>query len=402
MYDIFVGRQPIYTRKLELFAYELFFRENEVGEADIDDPDRASWQVMMNALLEIGLDNLVGEHKVFFNITPAVLKHDLLDALDREQVVLELAEGIEVDDALLNLLGQVSSLGFQVALDNFVFLNRTRPLVKEAALVKINVGQLNEEELRTQVKMLRHYDVQLIAERVETREQFELVRDLGFDYYQGYFLTYPNIFSGRRLPANRASILQILSRLQQPEVDLREVELLVSRDISLSMRLLRYINSAWIGLPEKVDSLRRAIVMVGLERIRYWVSLLAMAEVDDRPHDLMVTALARAKMCELLARERGRDNPDAYFLVGLFSLLDIIMGQSMKDLLDSMALTDDIKAALLESGGDMGAALACAVAYERSDWEQVSFDGMENQNIIACYMKAIEWAGDLGAELLIA
>ncbi len=402
MYDIFVGRQPIYTPNLEVFGYELFFREREVGEAEINDPSFASYQVMLNSLLEMGLDQLVGKARVFFNVTPEVLRSELMDSLNRDQVVLELMDGTEVTTELVELLQDVANRGFTLALDNYVYLNSTRPLMSAARMVKVNLHALDREELATQVKILRGYKVKLVAERLESRAQYELARSLGFDYFQGYFLTYPNIIRGKRLPTNRVTVLQLMAKLHEPDLKMSEIEEIISKDVSLSYRLLRYINSAYFALQEPIESIHRAVVMVGLERIRHWISLLALSRVDDQPHDLLVTSLTRAKMCELLAQSAGRANPQSYFMVGLFSLVDVMMDLPLEEVMANMPVTGEIKDALLQRGGDMGGALNCAVAYERSNWEKVSYAGLDNQIVIANYMRAIEWAGDLGTELLIA
>lgn len=402
MYDIFVGRQPIYNPRLEIFGYELFFREHEVGQADFDDPSEASYRVMLNSLLEMGLDQLVGKNKAFFNVTPDVLNQTLLQALNPKQVVLELSNHAELNEETLALLDKVHAQGFTLALDNYVYASSTRNAVNLAQIIKLNVSELNETELRNQMKILRQYNVKVIAEKLETHEQYELCHSLKFDFYQGYFLTYPNILCGKRLPTNRLTILQLMSKLQNPNIKVKEVEELISKDISLAYRLMRYINSAYFALPEPVESIHRAVVMVGLERIRQWVSLLALSKLDDKPHDLLITSLARAKMCELLAAEINAENIGSYFMVGMFSLLDVVMDTPMEELIQTLPTTDEIKDALLKREGRMGEVLKCAIAYERSDWDQVILGDLDNQIIISCYLKAIEWAGDLGAELLIA
>ncbi|MDH5649970.1 MAG: HDOD domain-containing protein [Gammaproteobacteria bacterium] len=402
MYDIFVGRQPIYTPNLEIYGYELFFREKEIGEADIADHSVASYQVMLNSLLEIGLEQLVGNNRVFFNITPEVLSSEIMDSLDRNQVVLELADGTEVNDELITLLNHVALRGFTLALDNYVYLNSTRQLMNAARIVKINFNSMDKEELATQVKILRTYDVKLVAERLESKQQFELARSLGFDYYQGYFLTYPNILRGKRLPTNRVMVLQLQSKLAESKINICEIEELISKDVSISYRLLRYIHETQVSLSEPIESIHRAVTMVGLERIKQWVNLLAFSRVDDKPHELLMTTLTRAKMCELLAKAAGRQSTDSYFMVGLFSLVDELTGLPMDEVIKSMPVCAEIKQALVEHGGDMGSALECTIAYENSNWDKVVYANLDNQAVIANYMEAIEWAGDLGAELMIA
>lgn len=402
MYDFFLGRQPIYNRSLSVIGYELLFRSSDQNVAAIPDSEVATSQVVLNAVLEMGLDRLVGPQRAFINVSREFVLHDYVLTLDKERVVLELVENQRIDDDLLARLRFLAHEGYWIALDNYVLLNSTRGLVDVARFIKLNVRGLSSEELRTQFDLLRGHQDKLIAERVQLPEEFELCDRLGFEYFQGFFLTQPSVVRGKRLPANRLAIVQLLAAIQHPETNEKRIEEIISKDLFLSYRLLRYINSAHFNLPNKIDSIHRALITIGIGKIKTWASLIALSKLDDKPHDLVITALARARMCEQLAQSVKREHPQSYFIVGLFSVLDAVMDQPMEAVLEALPLTDDIRVALTKRIGDMGDALRCVLAYERGHWLQVKFGNLDSSRIIESYLDAIDWAGDLGTEMAVA
>lgn len=402
MYDVFIGRQTIYGRALDVFGYELLFRAGNVDHAELKDSEQATSHVLIAAVLELGLNRVVGERRAFVNVSREFLLHDYVLTLDAKQFVFELMANQSIDDELIARLKALADKGYAIALDNYVLLNATRPLVEVAKFVKVNVHGLGAEELRTQYDMLRKYNVDLIAERVQTPEEFQRCDNLGFDYFQGNFLTHPNIVSGQRLPANRIAVMQLLSSLQSPDSSLTRIEEIISKDLFLSYRLLRYINSAYFNLPQKIDSIHRAVVTIGMGHVKSWASLIALSKIDDKPHELLMTALVRARMCESLARAANLPQPESFFIVGLFSVLDAIMDQPMDAVLDLLPLTSSIRDALVAKSGPMGAALSCALAYEYGVWEKVEFGKLDESQIVESYWEAIDWSSDLGAELSVA
>ncbi len=402
MYDLFIGRQPIYNRSLNVIGYELLFRSGDANFAAVADSDQATSQVILNAVLELGLDRLVGHHRAFVNVSRDFLLHDYVMTLDKDRVVLELMENQVVDDELVSRLRFLSFQGYSIALDNYVLVNSTRPLLDVAQFIKLNIHGLTADELRTQFDLLRSCQGKLIAEKIQLPDEFERCDQLGFEYFQGFFLTHPNVIHGKRLPANRMVIVQLLAAIQNTSASPEQVEEIISKDLFLSYRLLRYINSAYFNLPNKIDSIHRAVVTIGMDRVKTWASLIALSKIDDKPHELLITALARAKMCESLARLAHRETSQSYFIVGLFSVLDAVMDQPMDQVLEMLPLTDDIRAALTKRIGDMGDALRCVLAYERGQWLQVKYAGVDSGKIIESYLAAIDWAGDLGGEMAVA
>ena len=391
--DVLVGRQPIYNEKLDVVAYELLFRgAKSQSTADFTDGDRATSQVILNTFLEIGLDNIVGPLPAFINLTRAFLvgRHQL--PIQKDRVVLEVLEDIEIDEEVLVALRALADRGYTIALDDFVYEHRYKQLIDIADIVKIDVLALGRETLREHVGFLRHHDVKLLAEKVETQEEFEFCRSLGFDYYQGFFFSKPKTISGQRVPTNRLAVLQVLAMVQAPDADVAKLDREIGKDVSLSYKLLRYVNSSYFQVPTKIDSIHRALILLGIDNIRNWVSLIALSGINDKPNYLILDAMVRARMCELLAEAAKRAHRERYFTVGLFSLLDALLDLPMEDILRSLPLSEEIGLALLKQEGDLGEALCCVLNYEHSDWESLSYDDLDTHAIKETYLRAIAWA----------
>jgi EAL and modified HD-GYP domain-containing signal transduction protein len=242
---------------------------------------------------------------------------------------------------------------------------------------------------------LRHYDVQLLAEKVETQEDFTYYKTLGFKYFQGYFFCRPDVVKGQRIPTNRLVILELLGKLQNPETTFRELEALISRDVSLSYKVLRAANAAIYTRARKVASIHQALQVVGLTAMTNIVSLFLMANIDDKPHELLITAMVRAKMCEQLGKRMQPSNSATFFAVGLLSVLDAFMDRPMPDILQTLPLADEIVEALLAHEGMLGATLGCVLAYERGDWEAAQNLRYPRDLLVKAYLEALLWATEM-------
>ena len=395
----FVGRQPIYDRRLEVIAYEVLFRRGAVAQADVLDGDHATAQVLLNTFLEIGLDAVVGQQRAFINCTRGMLLQDMVQVFPPERVGIEVLEDIVVDSDLLVAVRGLATQGYLIALDDFHYQDALRPLLELADVVKLDICALDRPRLDEHVTLLRAYDVKLLAEKVETHDDFQYCKDLGFDYFQGYFFCRPDLITGRRTPLNRLALLQLLAELQRPEVEFRTLEALCSRDAALSYKLLRIINSAFYGLPRKVESIRHALHLLGLKTLTTWASLLLLARIDTKPHELLRTAMVRAKMCEQLGQAMGQDGSETFFLVGLFSVLDALLDHPLPEVLAALPLADAISQALLHHEGVLGATLRCVLAYERGTWEEVHDLGLAPEVLMHAYLAAIAWTTATSAAL---
>jgi EAL and modified HD-GYP domain-containing signal transduction protein len=390
-----LARQPIFNTKMKVVAYELLCRSSHVNRADFSNGDAASSQVLLNAFTELSIGNVVGKHLAFINFTRNLLQTP--PPFDRKQLVVEVLEGQKVDSAMLHALKVLREHKYTIALDDFVLTPETQSLIPYADIVKLDVLQLDPKEILEHVKFIKPYGIKLLAEKVETYEMLEFCKSAGFDLFQGYFLARPQIITGRKMSDNKQSVLQLLSALQDPDVPVEKIEKMLARDTILSFKLLRLVNSAAFGLARKIDSLKQAIMLLGLNKIKNWVNILAMSNLGDKPHELSVSALTRARMCELIANElNDKAKPDGFFTVGLLSTLDAFMDAPMATLLDSISLSKHINDAILQQLGNEGKVLEITTYYEKGDWENIDWAYLESNNINAeklakIYVDTLEW-----------
>jgi len=389
--QVFLGRQPIFDTELSVYAYELLFRSGDGNRASIVDGEQATLQTLVNTLTEFGLNEVVGDRLAFLNLNRSLLlRHADLPAM-QQRFVLEVLEDIDPDADVIAALQSLAKKGFCIALDDFVYHERLQPLVELADIIKIDVLQLTPEQLQEHVKRIKPLGVKLLAEKVETHEQFEFCKSLGFDYFQGYFLSRPKVLSGRRLPANRLAVLQLLEKIQNPDVSVPELERLISQDVSLSYRILKYINSAQFAAGGKVESIKRAVVMIGLRQLRALTSLFVLSQLDDKPVELMRIALVRARMCELLSQQLGAGTPETHFTVGLFSTLDALLDRPIEEIVGTLPLNADVVTALTRREGIAGTILDCVIACEKGQWKADSSPGLEPAAVARAYREALVW-----------
>jgi EAL and modified HD-GYP domain-containing signal transduction protein len=397
--DIYLARQPIYDRRLNVHAYELLYRNGEENSARIFDGDAATAQVLVNALIEIGLPDIIGASHAFINLTRYHILEGLPAQLAQDRVVLEVLEDILPSAELIQALQALRAAGFRIALDDFVYSADKQQLMEVADIVKLDLPALPGGALTEQVKALRAFPVELLAEKVETPEEYEYCKALGFDYFQGYFFCRPHIITGRASPSNRMAILQLLATLQDPQLDFGELQTLIARDVSLSYRILRYINSAHFNIGRKIESIQQAVTLLGLKTIRTWVAILAMTSVDDKPYELILTALIRAHMCESLAAV-AQESTEHAFTVGLFSVLDAFLDKTLDDVLHSLPLSDDLNDALLQHRGCLGELLRLVLDYERGHWDAVTDSPLDATTLRDTYLQSIQWANEISQGLI--
>jgi EAL and modified HD-GYP domain-containing signal transduction protein len=391
MQDIFIGRQPIYNEQLGVYAYELLFRSG-VGEARIDDGDTATSQVIINAFNDIGIDRLVGDRKAAINITERLLDDSEQLPLDPQRVIFDLPRTFTLTRERVEVIKRLRAKGYVIALDDFTYADHLKPLVALADIIKIDTGPMRVPDLETHVRKLRRFGKALLAEGVENMREFEYLRDIGFTYYQGYFLSKPRIVKSKALPTNRLAVMQLLSVLHDPDSEMSAVEAAISQDVTLGYKLIKLMNSAFFGLSREIDSVKRAVVLLGRKKLASWASMLALTSLNDRPLEAVRLALIRAKMCERLAEAARLTGTEHFFTVGLFSALDLLMERDLAAIIQPLPLTADIKAALLEGKGHFGQALTCVKAYESADWPHVNFLGLSQFQITQAYLDAGEWA----------
>jgi len=392
--DVMVARQPIYNNRMGVYGYELLFRSSSNSTEGLK-PTEATAQVLATTILNFGLDELVLHRKAVINVTRAFL--DIMSdiQLPTGQVILDIPDNIVVDDKLVEKLKELGDKGYGISVGGLANLNDLQRLFSCANLFRIDVHQVNIKQLDALVKYLRRYDhLSLQAIKIENMEEYRFYCDRGFDYFQGYFLSKPREYVSRDLPANKLAILQLLAVIHKADTTANELEEHITRDVASSYKLLKLVNAPFFGVAREVDSIKHAIILLGRNEIRKWVSLLALGGLSDQPAALMEVAILRAKICELLA-SRANLPQDSYFTVGMFSALDLIMQQTMDSILATLPLSDAVKDAILEHEGPMGGALSCALALENADWSAISFENLDQNDMLDAYKEAIQWTDNL-------
>jgi EAL and modified HD-GYP domain-containing signal transduction protein len=393
MPEILVARQPIYTRALELYGYELLYREHETGRGDAADADAASSQVIINTFLNIGLEKLVGSSLAFINVGRGFVVDERPLPMAPEQVVLEVSESVSPERAVVEGLVRLRERGYRIALDNFVADEGRRALLGLAHIAKIDARGRSAGELAALARTVKGQGVQALAARVESHAVAADARSAGFDYLQGAFFCRPDVIKGRSPPPEKLIALRLLERLQDPEVAVGELERLIIQDVTLTYKLLRYVNCATFALRREISSVRDALVLVGLRTLKNWVSLILISRLGEhKPRELVTLALVRARMSELLAARAGGVDRHQAFTIGLFSVLDAVMDRPMVELLDTLPFNQAIKFALLAFEGEAGQLLRRVLAYEQGEWSELHGGGLSLALYREAWLEALRWA----------
>lgn len=392
MENLFIARQPIYDLKQTVMGYELLYRNGDVDKAIFEDANQASCETILNTFMHIGIDNLIGSALAFINLPYDFLIFESLTPMFKEQTVLEILEDIEPTPESIEGIKRLKSQGYRIALDDFEYDDKFIPFLQLADFIKIDILDKDEATIRRQYSRTSKYNALVIAEKVETQQMYTLCKDVGFEYFQGFFFCRPQLVKQKHIPANKAVALNLLNKLQNPDIDFDELESILVQDIALSYKFLRYINSAAFSLRREIDSIKDAITLLGLSNTKNWVSMILMSRsVDSKPDELIATAMIRGKMCELLAEQQKPALKSQMFIIGLFSVLDALMDMEMIDLLDNIILSMPIKLALLDHSGEHGAILEQVLQYEQFCWDELMKTGIKSSVFTESYLEAVNW-----------
>jgi c-di-GMP-related signal transduction protein len=392
--DIFVARQPIFDRRREVVAYELLFRSSAENLFGRHDPNRASLQMMDTTLLGFGLDSLVGEKPAFFNASRQMLVDQHWSILPPAKAVIEVLETVEPDGEVVAACGAARRAGFQLALDDFVFRPSYEALIPFADYIKVDFLVTRGEARARLVQQFASRGIRMLAEKVETYEEFHAGLEDGYELFQGYFFCKPEMVAGKDVPAVKSNLLRLIQELNRPELDFDRLEALIKQEVALSVKLLRYLHSAGFGWRHDVSTIGQVL---GERETRKWASLVALALIgEDKPLELVTTSLVRAQLCEELGTEAASpDRKSDLFLVGLLSTLDALLDQPMPAILERMSVTEEVRQALLGGDNLLGETLALAVAYDRGDWSRLPRlaprIAFPERAIPNAYRRAVEW-----------
>jgi len=392
----FLARQPIFDRQGDVFAYELLYRggmENHAGDAP---GERGTANVLLNAFGTFGIETVTGGKRAFINVTRDLLVSDYAFILPAQLVVLELLEEVEPDPEVIAAARTLVKRGYSLALDDFVYGQKFHEMLDIAEIVKLDVMALANGSLDAQVAALSPYRRRLLAEKVETHEQYAAARALGFDYFQGYYFSRPVMMVARDLPRATLTALKSVREVLFAQ-GLDDLEAAINADLSLSYRLLRLINSAAFGLAGEVSSIRQALALLGSVAVKKWFSLILLSEVGTaKPTELLRLSLVRAKMLETLMPEGDASRSAQAFTVGLFSTIDAFLDRPMAEALEPLHFPEESTDALLYHRGTLGDLLTLVIAYERGEWTTVGGQagrmGLQADAVAATYIDAVTWA----------
>lgn len=394
---VFVARQPIFDGEQNLFGYELLYRSSLTNSYDGADGTSATLAVVREAFLVLGTQ-LTGTNKAFINFNLDLLKKKLPLRLRPETTVIEILENVAADSTVVELCRELKGAGYTIALDDFDPANEdARALVDLADIIKVDFRQSGTAERADILKSHSGKKVEFLAEKVETLEEFFEARAIGYLYFQGYFFGEPQIVSAKNIPGSKINYLRMLNEINRPDMDFPSLEGIIRRDTFLTFTLLNYINSAYFALRDSVGSIMQALALLGEREVRRWASLVLMTFMGaDKPSQVSMTSLIRGKFCECLAMKTDlAPKASELFMTGMFSMLDVLVGRPLYELLDRINVSKDIRVALTTGKNRHGEVLQLVLAYERGLWNDVDMWagklGLDSTGIASDYGKCVQW-----------
>jgi EAL and modified HD-GYP domain-containing signal transduction protein len=402
--DIFLARQPLLNRDQHLVAYELLFRSGHHDEARFSDGHAATATVISHAFSHLGLSAALGPYRAFINVDKDFLQDDAILLMPPDKVVIEVLEGSLVTPDVVERCRALKEMGYTLALDDFTRITDDyAPLLPLSTIIKIDIALVAPADLPGLVAELRPLVPQLLAEKVETYEDYQRCHDLGFDLFQGYYFARPKIIAGRRLMPTQMTTLRLISMLEQ-DAETREIELILKEDTALSVSMLRLVNSVAMGSRIHISSLRQAVIVLGRRQFSRWLQLLLFADPSNEgTSPLLIMAALRGHFAELIAERSCPGDTsvvDAAYMVGILSLTPALLGQTMEDILPSLNLSSSIEETLLNRKGILGAILDMAELLETGSIPACQdclsrLPLLNAEQLNACHAEALAWANQI-------
>ena len=404
--EFYLGRQPILDRNQALFGYELLFRNAPVGPANITSDLSATASVIAHAS-QLGMEKVIGDALGFVNVDADVIMSDIFVFLPREKVVLEIVESMPVTPEVRARISELVGHGFTFALENVVAdTAQVQELLPLVQYVKMDMSTVDPKVLAALAPRFKRENKKLVAEKVETREEFKSGLDLGFDYFQGYYFAKPAIMTGKKLSPSQLAVMELMT-LVTSDADNMDIERAIKRDVSLALNLLRLVNTPAVGARQRIDSLSQAVTVLGRRQLQRWLQIMLYAEPSKRGHSmtpLLMLATTRGRLLELLAhklRPNHAHSADIAFTVGIMSLMDTLFGVPMSEILKQIEVIDEVAEALLSREGFYGDLLRLAECIERiEDMEGEIVPtlrdlAMSPDDLVELEMAAYEWSDNV-------
>jgi c-di-GMP phosphodiesterase len=395
----YVARQPILDSKLQTHAYELLFRDSLDNVFPLISSQQATSRLVVEQFLQQNIDQLLGGRPCFINFSHDSLLDGLAECLPPKQVVIEILEDAMPDDALLAKVKQLNQLGYRLALDDFSMSSDWERFLPWIQIIKFDLRLSSLSQIDDFIRRHQHLALTYLAEKVESKQEFEQTQALGISLFQGFFFSRPEMVKRATMQPTQMVVIQLLNEVNQPEPNLDKIEQLLGQDVSLSLKLLRYVNNLK-GRSKPIASFRQAAIYLGHAQLKRFVTLIAASSAGQgKSAELYQMSLIRARFCELLALAHApAPQSQQAFMAGLFSLLDVLMEQSMGTLLGSVPITDEIRQALLTREGQLGFYLAFCEDYENANWPRVQMRtarlGLNEEKVSQLYLSATAWVNE--------
>ncbi len=396
--NTFIARQPVFDMNQKAYGYELLFRSGLDNFFRSVDPNQATSKVIADSFFLFNLTSLTAGKRAFINVPRDFLLQEFLFLIPKDQIVVEILEQVTPDEEVVVACEKLKRAGYLLALDDFVYDERYEPLIGLTDFIKVDFLTTERDVRSDLVRRFGPFGIKFLAEKIENQEMFNEAKESGYTYCQGYFFCRPTIISGRDIPALKLHYLRLLQEIHRPELDFEKLSEIVRREISLSYRLLRYINSAFFGLRNKISSLKQALLLLGEKEIRKWITLVTLATLgEDKPEELVVQSILRAKFCESLAPSIGLlHRAEDLFLMGMFSMIDALLDRPLSEILSDLPISEDVKRALLGEENPLAMVYHYILLYEKADWERLSELGLrlgiDEARVGPLYMEAVRWS----------
>lgn len=397
--DIYIARQPIFNKDMSIFGYELLHRRNSNNFYDHEDQNGATAELVRNSFLVLDFDNLTDGTRGFINFTQDLLEAEIPHILPKEKVVVEVLETVEATDIVVEVCKRLKKEGYILALDDLIFDRSDRdytPLIELADIVKIEFPTTDRKRQRELIKKYKN-KVTFLAEKVETRQEFREAAEMGYHLFQGYFFCKPIMMKSKEIASLNIHLIEILKELQRPEPNFFKVSETIEKDLGLTYKLLKMANSIYYGSKCEITSLQQAVVRLGIQEMKRWISILLIKDFEtDENSELIKVCLLRGKLLSLLAHELKRSMLETdFFFTGVLSSIDVIMDQDMSVILGDLALSEDVKKALLGEPGQLRECLDTVLLYERLEFDEsmakLAAMGIDLGRFTELYIDALTW-----------
>jgi EAL and modified HD-GYP domain-containing signal transduction protein len=399
--DVYVARQPIFDSNMNVYGYELLYRGSINNFNERNDDNKTTAELISNAFLTMDIHELTDETKAFINFSEKLLIEEIPLLLPADSVIVEVLENVEINENVIEACKKLREKGYTIALGDFVISKESYlPLMEIAHIVKIEFSAVNYLKQRQLIKQYKN-KIKFIADKVETREEYQLAVDMGYDYFQGYFFSKPVIIKGKEIDSLNINLIKIMGLLNSKEPDYQQITEIIESDLGLSYKLLKLANSAFFGSKNRIQSIKQALVQLGILEIRKWIYVMMLKDIQIIENkELIKTCFIRAKFMELLATETGMDDKRLeYFMTGMFSSIDVLLNKDMNIIVNEISLTDDVKDALLGVNNKIKNVLDMVINFELLKWNSFGVNkkalGITQEKFMSFYTKALMWVRKL-------